>query len=65
MRNYRDLDVWVKSHKLTLELYRLSRGFPREEIYGLTSQLRRAAISIGANPPKGVDGGPVLNWRGL
>ncbi|MBZ5523398.1 MAG: four helix bundle protein [Acidobacteriia bacterium] len=53
MRNYRDLDVWVKSHKLTLELYRLSRGFPREELYGLTSQLRRAAMSIGANLAEG------------
>jgi len=53
LRNYRDLDVWVKSHKLTLELYRLSRGFPREEIYGLTSQLRRAAMSIGANLAEG------------
>lgn len=53
MRNYRDLDVWMKSHRLTLELYRLSRGFPREEIYGLTSQIRRAAISIGANLAEG------------
>lgn len=43
----------MKSHKLTLELYRLSRGFPREEIYGLTSQLRRAAMSIGANLAEG------------
>jgi four helix bundle protein len=49
MRNYRELDVWEKSHKLTLELYRLSRSFPREETYGLTSQMRRAAVSIGAN----------------
>lgn len=53
MRNYRELEVWEKSHKLTLELYRLSRSFPREEIYGLTSQLRRAAVSIGANLAEG------------
>lgn len=53
MRNYRDLEVWDKGHKLTLELYRKSRGFPREEFYGLTSQLRRSAMSIGANLAEG------------
>jgi four helix bundle protein len=53
MRNYRDLQVWSKAHNLTLELYRVSRGFPREEIYGITSQLRRAAVSIGANLAEG------------
>jgi four helix bundle protein len=53
MRNYRDLQVWGKAHKLTLELYRVSQGFPREEIYGITSQLRRAAVSIGANLAEG------------
>lgn len=53
MRNYRDLQVWSKAHNLTLELYRMSRQFPREEIYGITSQLRRAAASIGANLAEG------------
>ena len=53
MRNYRDLQVWNKAHNLTLELYRVSRGFPREETYGVTSQLRRAAVSIGANLAEG------------
>ena len=53
MRNYRDLQVWGKAHNLTLELYRISRGFPREEVYGITSQLRRAAVSIGANLAEG------------
>jgi four helix bundle protein len=53
MRNYRDLQTWNKAHKLTLELYKLSRGFPKEEVYGLTSQLRRAASSIGANLAEG------------
>jgi four helix bundle protein len=38
-----------KAHQVTLELYRLTRQFPREELYGLTSQIRRAASSIGAN----------------
>jgi four helix bundle protein len=53
MRNYRDLQTWNKAHKLTLELYKLSRGFPKEEVYGLTSQLRCAASSIGANLAEG------------
>jgi len=53
MRNYRDLDVWNKAHVLTLELYKKSRGFPKEEFYGLTSQMRRCAISVGANLAEG------------
>ena len=53
MRNYRDLQTWNKAHQLTLELYKISRQFPKEEIYGLTSQLRRAASSIGANLAEG------------
>src|SRR5689334_24049001 len=53
MRNYRELEVWEKSHKLTVDLYKLSRTFPKEELYGLTSQLRRAAVSIGANLAEG------------
>ncbi len=53
MRNYKDLQTWSKAHNLTLELYKLSRQFPKEEIYGLTSQLRRAASSIGANLAEG------------
>ena len=53
MRNYRDLQVWSKAHNLTLDLYRMSQRFPREEMFGITSQLRRAAISIGANLAEG------------
>ena len=53
MRNYRDLQVWSKAYALTLELYRVSRAFPKEELYGLTSQIRRAALSIGANLAEG------------
>jgi four helix bundle protein len=49
MRDYRDLQVWTKAHSLTLELYRLSRQFLKEELYDLVAQLRRAASSIGAN----------------
>jgi len=48
-RSFRDLVVWQKAHEFVLESYRLSRGFPREEQFGLTVQLRRAAVSIAAN----------------
>jgi four helix bundle protein len=45
--------VWQKSVDLTIEVYRLIREFPREEIYGLTSQLRRAAVSVASNIAEG------------
>jgi len=47
------LEVWEKAHKLTLLLYQKSRSFPKEEFYGLTSQLRRSAMSMGANLAEG------------
>ena len=52
-RNFQDLVVWQKAHGLVLDIYRLSRRFPREETYGLTSQLRRSAVSIPANIAEG------------
>ena len=53
MRNYRDLQVWQKAHELTLDVYVTIRRFPVEEKYGLTSQIRRASVSIGANLAEG------------
>jgi four helix bundle protein len=53
MEDFKDLKVWTKAHELTLAVYRRTRVFPREEMYGLTSQLRRAAASIGANIAEG------------
>jgi len=53
VRNYRDLMVWEKAHKLTLAIYRESNAFPREERFGLTSQVRRASSSIPANLAEG------------
>jgi four helix bundle protein len=53
MRNFRQLDVWKKAHVLTLEIYRFTADFPNHERYGLTSQLQRAAASIGANLAEG------------
>ena len=52
-RNFQDLIVWQKAHQFVLGVYRLSKSFPREELYGLTSQFRRAAISVPANVAEG------------
>ena len=53
MQNYRDLVVWKRAHALTLALYGATRPFPPDERFGLTSQIRRAASSIGANLAEG------------
>lgn len=53
MQSFQDLRVWQKAHVLTLDLYKSSRSFPRDELYGLTSQIRRSAASIGANIAEG------------
>jgi four helix bundle protein len=53
MRDYRDLQVWSKAHQLTLAVYKRTKGFPLDERFGLTSQIRRAAASIGANLAEG------------
>ena len=53
MRNYRDLQVWEKAHKLTLAIYQGTCDFPREERFGLTSQIRRSSASIPANLAEG------------
>ncbi|WP_265428831.1 four helix bundle protein [Chryseobacterium sp. YIM B08800] len=51
--SFKDLIVWQKSHAFVLEIYRISSAFPKEETYALTSQLRRAAVSIPANIAEG------------
>jgi four helix bundle protein len=53
MRNFRELIVWQKSHQLTLKIYLLSRSFPKEEIFGLISQMRRSSSSIPTNIAEG------------
>lgn len=53
MKNYRDLDVWRRSHHLALQVYAITKDFPQEERFGLTSQLRRSAISVPANIAEG------------
>ena len=53
MKDFRDLIVWQKSHKLTLDVYEATRKFPKEELYGLISQLRRSSSSIPCNIAEG------------
>jgi four helix bundle protein len=53
VRNHEELEVWQKAHALTINLYRITECFPRSELFGLTSQIRRAAGSIGANLAEG------------
>ncbi len=66
-KSFQDLIVWQKAHGFVLQTYTVTRGFPKEEIYGLTSQFRRAAVSIPANIAEGfrkqsnVDKARILN----
>ena len=62
MRNYRDLIVWQKAHRLVLDLYAATRTYPSDELYGLTSQSRRSAASIPTNLAEGCgrNGDPEL-----
>jgi four helix bundle protein len=53
MKDFHDLRVWERSYRLTLEIYAATLKFPREELYGLTSQIRRCVISVGANIAEG------------
>ena len=53
LKNYRDLSVWQKAYQLCLEIYKITRDFPKDEKYGLTSQIRRAAVSVPSNIAEG------------
>jgi four helix bundle protein len=53
MRDFRQLAVWEKAHHLVLAIYRMKSGFPKHELYGLTSQMRRCSASIAANIAEG------------
>ena len=52
-KSYRELVVWQKAIQLTVLVYQISKAFPREEIYGLTSQIRRASVSVASNIAEG------------
>jgi len=51
--SYRDLIVWQRAVQMSVAIYKLTSGFPREELYGLTSQLRRAGVSVASNIAEG------------
>jgi len=53
IRNFRDLDVWKKGIEIARDVYETTRTFPREELYGLTSQMRRASVSVPSNVAEG------------
>src|SRR5258708_25068516 len=53
MKDFRDLQVWHKAHSLVLASYRSTGGFPKQEMYGMTSQIRRCAASVAANIAEG------------
>src|SRR4051812_40279048 len=53
MQNYKDLKVWEKAHEFTVSVYEITKSFPKEELYSLTNQIRRAAASIPANIAEG------------
>jgi four helix bundle protein len=62
MQDFRNLKVWQKAHALTLAVYERTKGFPTEERYGLTSQLRRSCASIPANIAEGCARGGDLDF---
>ena len=53
LKNYKELNVWQKSYKLCLHIYKVTKRFPKDEMYGLTSQIRRSAVSIPSNIAEG------------
>jgi four helix bundle protein len=53
VKDFKDLRVWSKAHSLTIDVYKATLPFPKEELFGITSQMRRAASSIGANIAEG------------
>lgn len=63
MQDFRKLEVWRRSHALALECYRLTRSFPKEELFGLTSQLRRAAVSVELNLAEGSSRGSDADFK--
>ena len=62
MQDFKKLQVWQKSHDLTLRMYELTSRFPREEMYGLTNQIRRACASIPTNIAEGCGRGSSADF---
>ncbi len=53
MKSFRDLEVWSKAHEVTLSVYQITANYPKDELYGLTSQMRRCSASVAANIAEG------------
>lgn len=53
MKDFRSLKVWEKAHELTLKIYKATQSFPKQEMYGITSQIQRAAVSVPTNIVEG------------
>jgi four helix bundle protein len=53
LKNYKDLKVWQKAYQLCIAMYKITKGFPKDERFGLTSQIRRAAVSVPSNIAEG------------
>ena len=62
IESYRDLEVWRMAMELAEAIYKATRGFPREELYGLTSQMRRAAVSVPSNIAEGWGRGSTAHY---
>jgi len=62
MQDFRKLKIWEKSHLLTIEIYKITGSFPKEEVFGLSSQMRRAAVSVPANIAEGCVKGSDLEF---
>jgi four helix bundle protein len=63
MNNYKQLKIWQKAVDLAVKVYELTRDFPKEELYGLTSQLRRCSISIASNIAEGAGRNSKRDFR--
>ena len=53
MKDFRELIVWQRAHQVVLKIYKVTKSFPKEEMFGLTSQMRRASVSVAANIAEG------------
>ncbi len=62
LKNYKELNVWQKSYELCLKIYRITAKFPKEERYGLTSQIRRSIVSIASNIAEGYGTKTTLDY---
>lgn len=61
--NYQQLEFYKNAHELTIEIYKITKEFPKDEQYGLTSQIRRACVSIGSNIAEGSGRSTIKDYR--